>query len=324
MTDGTEPDAATLTPDEAFSVLGNETRMGILQTLADAGSPLSFSELRERVGVRASAGFNYHLDQVTGHFVRRTDAGYELRRPGERVIEAVLSGAVTEAPVMDRTPIDWACHYCGTRPIEVDYREEQVGVYCTECEGMYGGANDPDAAALPAERKRLYYSYLPPAGVSGRSAEEMLLVAGRWTNAEVVTTAFGICPRCSARLRESAVVCENHATADGLCEECDRRYAALYRVRCTNCVHEAGLVLGNKLLAHTDLQAFMIEHGLNPAFPESERYSELITVYDEDVRSIDPLEVRITFEFDGDEIEFTVGDGLDVIEVTENPTPESD
>jgi hypothetical protein len=40
---------------------------------------VSFSELRDRVGTRDSGQFNYHLDQLTGHFIRATDSGYELR-----------------------------------------------------------------------------------------------------------------------------------------------------------------------------------------------------------------------------------------------------
>lgn len=85
----------TLPPDDAFSVLGNETRMEIIQELADASDRLPFSELRDRVGVSDSGQFNYHLDKLVGHFVEDTEDGYGLRRAGERVIEAVVSGAVT-------------------------------------------------------------------------------------------------------------------------------------------------------------------------------------------------------------------------------------
>jgi hypothetical protein len=34
-----------------------------------------------------------------GHYVEKTDEGYERRRPGERVVEALPSGAVIETPV---------------------------------------------------------------------------------------------------------------------------------------------------------------------------------------------------------------------------------
>jgi len=50
-----DPDGtSTLPPDDAFAVLGNETRMEILRALGDADGPLPFSELHDRVGTRDS------------------------------------------------------------------------------------------------------------------------------------------------------------------------------------------------------------------------------------------------------------------------------
>jgi len=134
-------DAATLSPDDAFAVLGNETRVGILQALGGADEPVSFSELRDRVGMRDTGQFNYHLDKLVGHFVRRSDEGYALRRAGERVVEAVLSGAVTDAPVLKPTVVDHPCPLCGA-PVEVTFREERVEMYCTECPGNYGWTDE--------------------------------------------------------------------------------------------------------------------------------------------------------------------------------------
>jgi hypothetical protein len=91
---------------EALSVLGNETRIRILQALADAAEPLSFTELRESVGIRDTGKFNYHLTKLCEYFVRETDDGYELGHAGSRVVAAsqaaanpVPSDAVEECPV---------------------------------------------------------------------------------------------------------------------------------------------------------------------------------------------------------------------------------
>lgn len=46
-----EENTMILSPDDAFTVVGNDTRMEILQTLGEADQPLSFSELRERIGI---------------------------------------------------------------------------------------------------------------------------------------------------------------------------------------------------------------------------------------------------------------------------------
>jgi len=120
-----EVDESALSPDDAFAVLGDETRIEILQTLGEADAPLSFSELREHVGTSDSGQFNYHLNKLKGHFIRKADIGYMLSQAGTRMVEAVLSGAVTEAPHVGLTEIDASCHYCGA-PIAVIYREPQT------------------------------------------------------------------------------------------------------------------------------------------------------------------------------------------------------
>jgi hypothetical protein len=115
-------ETATLSPDEAFALLGNETRLAILRTLAAAGGPLSFTDLRNRVGIRQGGQFNYHFDKVVGHFVDKREDGYVLRQTGKRVVEAVLSGTLTEPPVLGPTVVEgWPCPYCGA-PCEVRYR----------------------------------------------------------------------------------------------------------------------------------------------------------------------------------------------------------
>jgi len=65
-------------PEDAFSLVANETRMDVLKALWEADGPRSFSALRERVGVRDSGQFNYHLGKLVGHFVRKTADGYRL------------------------------------------------------------------------------------------------------------------------------------------------------------------------------------------------------------------------------------------------------
>ncbi|AUX09405.1 ArsR family transcriptional regulator [Halalkaliarchaeum desulfuricum] len=313
--DSEEADAEVLSPDEAFKRLGNEIRVAILQELGAADEPVRFSDLRKELDVTDSGKFNYHLDQLTGHFIEQTAEGYQLRRPGERIIQAVLSGAVTESPTLEPTSIDWRCHRCGAEPIEVDYREEQVGVYCTSCEGIYGGERDQEKVNIPAERERLYYLHLPPAGIVGRSPKEAFVAASRWTNAETVTAANGICPRCSARLVESATVCRNHTTDSGLCDACNNRYAVMYRVRCTNCVYELEAIYANKLMTNLELRSFLIDHGLNPHHPQREAFLEVLYPYEEDIHSVDPLAVTFTFTGDEESISLSIDDSLEVVNV---------
>jgi hypothetical protein len=138
-TDGDGP--RTLSPEAAFSVLSDQTRLEILTVLGKASEPLVFSELFERVDYDDSANFNYHLQQLLGHFVREVDDGYTLRHAGGRVVQAILSGTVTENPVVERTAVDRPCFLCGG-DLELSYREERIALFCPDCGGTRGEASE--------------------------------------------------------------------------------------------------------------------------------------------------------------------------------------
>lgn len=313
MTDADGPKESGLSPEDAFGILGNEIRMNVLYELGQAPDPLSFSTLREAVGIEDPGQFNYHLEQLRGHFIRQTDEGYALRRPGRRMVEAVLSGAVTEAPRVDRTELEWACFYCGSTPIEIEYREEQVGVYCRSCPGSFAGA-DADADALPAERRRLFYNHLPPAGVTDRTPEELVITSVHWSAMEVMHLSVGICPRCSAPVERSATICEDHDATDGLCDRCQRRFGGLQHVTCQNCIFEATTPIGTAFVAHPKLLDLLRTHDINPISPRDRRAHEMLMDYDETVHSTDPLEIELTFTLEGDERTFRVTDDFEPLE----------
>ena len=127
-------DEAVRSPEAAFSLLSNETRFAVLRALYDADErSLSFSDLRERTGVKDSGQFNYHLGKLVGVFVRETDDGYALRYAGKRVIGAVLSGAYTREVTVDPIPVDGRCFDCGGR-LEASYRDERARTGCVDCD----------------------------------------------------------------------------------------------------------------------------------------------------------------------------------------------
>ncbi len=84
---------------EAFEALASEVRVATLVELLAAEradeDPLTFSELQAGAGVEESAGFAYHLRQLTGTFLRKTGEGYVLTPAGRRAARAVVSGAFT-------------------------------------------------------------------------------------------------------------------------------------------------------------------------------------------------------------------------------------
>lgn len=308
---------ASLSPDDAFGVLGNQIRMEILQTLGNEAEPLSFSALREAVGVRDSGQFNYHLEKLTEHFIAKTESGYALRQSGHRVIQAVLSGAITEDPILERTPTELPCFYCGN-PIDVSYADGEVRMHCSECRQTDAGESDTDDSVPPEQRDRLGFVRLPPAGIVDRSAEEVLQSAYTWYYNQVLTMADGVCPRCSAAMDHPVTACDDHDAAEGYCDQCGNRSAARITYRCPNCSFERELGISNHFLDNPDLQRFALDHGVEVVSPSFERVYASVGANETEVISIEPFEARIKFEVNDDSLTLTVDDELSVADVTRN------
>lgn len=69
--------------------------------------------------------------------------------------------------------------------------------------------------------------------------------------------------------------------------------------------------------------SFLTSHGINPVSPPPEFY-ELLATHDEEVVSVDPLDLRLTFTIDDDSITVSVGDDLSVNDVSTESKPDED
>lgn len=309
MTD--DPEAERwLSPDEAFEALGNETRVEILRALALEDEPMSFTTLRNDLGIRQGGRFTYHLDKLVGHFVSKTDDGYVLRDPGRRVVEAILSGAVTGDQVLEPTTIDFPCRHCG-EPVEVRYDHGTMRLSCTGCSGHFDPATDPGEVA-DAESGTLANIRMPPAGIQGRSAEEVLRASATWGHLTSHALACGVCPRCSATLDRAVRICEDHDTSGDTCDRCGSRFVVKIDITCSNCTYDARTSAVILALPVPEVLVFVGEQGLNT----TSRGIEWGWEFEEEVVSTEPFEGRFTFSIDGDEITLTVNDDLEVVSVT--------
>jgi hypothetical protein len=315
----TDRTADRLAPDEAFAVLGDETRMGILRALGDLEPPAAFSDLYERSGIDDSGAFNYHLDRMVGHFVERVDGGYRLAPAGRRVVEAVLSGAVTEQPALDRTPVDEPCPYCGGQ-VEMAWEHGGVELFCTECAGRYGRRYREGGTPADEVAGYLGRNPLPPAGVHDRDPEAVLGAAWTWGELEILALASGVCPRCSGAVEWDTELCDAHDPGDGLCSTCDGRYALGVEATCTNCILVTGGDPVVALAAETELLALLAANGHNPVDPDDPHHVEEVHgTYTETIHRRDPLRASYTFAVDGESLTLTVDDSLEVVETTREP-----
>jgi Zn-finger nucleic acid-binding protein len=292
--------------------------MGILQTLANADDTLVFSDLYDRIGDIDSGNFTYHLDKLVGHFVESTDEGYQLRRAGERIIEAVVSGAVTEKPVIEPTQIDWPCSQCGTS-IFMSYLPGWVVASCPGCSGVYGADATDDR--IPEEQRDHGYlgrASFPPAAIQNRDLLDVLQASLAWDFLERIAISNGICPRCSAVVDRRLTACEDHEAGEELCEECGHRHQELFTAECQTCPMKSVGILPTAVHGYPVVMEFETSHGFNPVVPTREQWVAMGDAWNVEVPSLDPLRARVTYSIDGDVLELTVDEQLDVVDVTEH------
>ncbi len=297
-----------VTPTEAFSILGNETRVGILQALWEGEGPMSFSELRDAVGVD-KGNFNYHLGELS-HFVRRCDGGYELRETGTQVMRAVVAGTITENPEIGPVEAGRPCPFCGS-PIELLYRNEHITVRCRNCAGVLGG-DLPDGAFM-------HYA-LPPAGLADRSLPEVVEAAHVLFEAHVAMMLQGVCPACTARTETDVVVCEDHVIGpDGLCDRCESVPEIWATFTCRNCRYGRRSVLWLVAIYHPAAIAALRERWEFDTFLELQRLlwanPGYIASVTERVVSTDPLRLQVELPAESGSITLRFDDELRVLDV---------
>jgi DNA-binding transcriptional ArsR family regulator len=301
-------EAGGVTPTEAFSILGNETRISVLQALWEGEEPMSFSDLREAVGVD-KGNFNYHLNELS-HFVRRCEEGYELRETGTQVMRAVVAGTITEDPELGPVEAGRPCPFCGS-PIELLYRNEHITVRCRDCAGVLGG-DLPDGAFM-------HYAF-PPAGLADRSLPEVVEAAHVLFEAHVAVMLQGVCPACTARTETEVLVCEEHAIGpDGLCERCESVPEIWARFTCRNCRYERRAVLWLVAVYHPATITALSERWEFDTFLELQRLlwsnPGYIASVSERVVSTDPLRLRVEFPTESGSLSIRYDEHLHVLDV---------
>jgi DNA-binding transcriptional ArsR family regulator len=291
---------------EAFSLLSDETRLEIIRAIGNTGpegDPLAFSELRERVGLRDSGQFNYHLDKLTGKFVREKDddddegEGYGLTYAGVLVYQALVRGTFDQR-------------------FEVETFD--TGIDCHECDGTYEASYDPTSLftlECPDCESRLYYAHFPPRGVENRTREEFLAAADQWIRKDVAVFTRGLCPYCSGDVETTLVTAtEEEADDDHQFPTDERPMVAYVRYNCQRCQAQIFSTVGMHLVTHPAVMGFFEDHGVDLRtrplwdieFAASSGYARL--------QAEDPPRVAITVEAGDDHLELVVDETASVVE----------
>jgi hypothetical protein len=228
MDDRLDDEGDGLTPAAAFALLGEPTRLAIVRAVWNAPTDVvSFSELRDRVGVDDTGRFNYHLGKLRGHFLRKADDGYELRQAGVEVVRAVLAGVINEAPIRETAPIDATCPDCADT-LTVRY-DGHGTVACRACDTVW------------------MHDEFPPAGLVGRGPDELARALDRWTRSRSLLAFEGVCPSCASETTAGVEEADGETFVDRVCDHCG---------------YVSRAPLWALVAHHPDVSAFFHEHGV--------------------------------------------------------------
>lgn len=271
MTDDAHTDAGDgddyAAAETYFKSLADPTRVRILAALARADAagetPLPYSDLQSRVGVRDNGRLNYHLSRLDGRFLARRDGEYDLRPAGRfaHLVAVRSTREPTHAPV----DTDADCPACGDRLV-ARRDGETVTVSCPACARPVTRADAP---------------LVDPSDV-GRTA--FLDALDRTVRERVGFLSRGLCPWCRS------------PTATAVADD-----DSAFRHRCDSCASVHRTTPGEHLLDHPDVVAFHRRRGVELG-DQRVWTLPFVATGDVDVRARDPWRAAVTVTLDGSDL----------------------
>lgn len=307
-----------VSPEEAFAVLGDETRLDIIRVLWKAGAlheyddfdasatTIPFSDLRRRVDIDDNGRFNYHLSKLTPHFVRQTDDGYRLSEAGKKIARTVIAITGERSPDVSRE-VDAACPVCEST-LTATYEDQWLRFACTQCDGVFGDAV-PGGTILQ--------SPFLPAGLSDQTPDEALTTGIYRCMLDLSYMMQGICRECAGRVQGSISVCDDHEAPDeDSCETCGTPFQAWGELRCRNCRFGKRLPIEVCILGLAPVIGFLYTQDVNVLAPSID---EVVTVLRTQVTTSiteDPFRVSATVESGSDDLAVTLDGDMAVTQVS--------
>lgn len=304
-----------------FKLLSNSTRLGILLALWEAYDPhaednkLAYSTIFDRVNVRDSGKFSYHLNKLIGDYVEEADGGYHLRNSGLKIVQTVISGAGLQEGTLPPTEIVLSCDRCGA-PVELSYEREYLYHKCTECEGNTGPDFDEDRPVGTLMRWDFN-----PSGLVDRNPEEIFVAGVVKALRDFGLIVRGLCPECTGAVESSLQICEDHNAGElEACPNCGTRDAIRVQYKCAVCKHGDSYPVDSVIYDHPAVIAFCYENGIDHTFDVENadacaRLWEHIAARDHTLVSSDPVRIQVTVPGEGEELKLILNESLDILEI---------
>lgn len=303
---------------EAFRLVGDETRLAILLALWDAydrpdavDNALSFSALFSRVRYSDRGNFRYHLRQLEGQYVRRTDEGeYEIRHTGLKLVQTVISGAGVRSTEVEPAVLDRSCELCGARTA-IRYEDGIAFHVCTNCDGKISISEFPDGC--------LNSVALPPGGVPDRNPDELIAAAEITAYNKMRSMFQGVCAICSGPVTARLERCTDHQR-DVPCDHCGRNKAAIATFQCQTCKDSHAAPLSVLSEFHPAVIAFYYDHGLPSRWDARAFDGQMLDGghepdYEQEVVAEESVRVAVTISLDDDELSLTFDESVSIVDV---------
>ena len=186
---------------------------------------------------------------------------------------------------------------------------------CTNCEGEF--EDTVRSGGL------LFSEPIPPAGVSGRTPEEIFAV-GVFRLLQVrLMLLGGVCPTCSGVVESRMTICDDHDASPGeLCDACRRGTPIVVRWSCTVCKYRGSTDPSGTVVLQPEPVAFYQDHGIDLGyavndFDRARETLQLVRDADQALLTRDPIRVRVTARRDDEELSVVLDDRLHVVESVE-------
>jgi hypothetical protein len=280
------PDDSSLDPAGVFALLGDQTRLGIVTALYDVSleTPAAFSAVYDRIDMRDTAQFNYHLDRLVPHFVSKTDDGYELTERGKRIARVIVAETLTGGPADGPFDLEGECYACGAAALQGTYEDERFGVTCTACD-----------VVLPS-------APVPPSVVRPREPDAVGAAVDRWARAQVDLAARGSCPTCGGPVEPLLVEDASYGVD----------FDVLAAFECRACSRRTTTTFGALAIRHPAVRAFHRRRGADLADRRYWEIGQFVAHEHVTLEPGDPLRVCVSFHHDDDTIHVYFDDTLGI------------
>lgn len=232
---------------EIFRLLSDETRVDILCAIAVAQSELeqagsgpaelAFSDIYDHVDVENTSKLSYHLGELTGTYLRKSDEGYSLSHAGERIVRFILSDNYEQPESFGPEPVDGMCVFCGEEALEARLSHQFFRIDCAAC--------DQQVAGQP----------ITPAQVRDRTAEALIRSVKLQGAEDYRQVRRGLCPECGAQLSAEVLGLPESPLPDA--------DSFLVTSQCDACLRTYNSPLTYSVAYHPASIAFHWDHGID-------------------------------------------------------------